>query len=198
MRRPVAYASRSMTDTERRYAQIEKEALAITWACERFADYILGKAIQVKTDHKPLVPLLTSKQLDSLPARILRFCLRMDRFTYEILHVPGKVLNTPDTLSRAPLPSTANNRHLEELAELTVVASIDHLPCSYSVSSSIFSINGGYVLTSEFFSKQFISEISIVGRFKTFETLSCDADIVHPLNSSSFSTYFVGKNSFNE
>ena len=130
MRRPVAYASRSMTDTERRYAQIEKEALAITWACERFADYILGKAIQVETDHKPLVPLLTSKQLDSLPARILRFRLRMDRFTYEISHVPGKVLNTADTLSRAPLPSTANDRHLEELAELTVVANIDHLPAS--------------------------------------------------------------------
>ena len=54
----------------------------------------------------------------------------MHRFTYEILHVPGKELNTADTLSRAPLPSTANDRHLEELAELTVVANIDHLPAS--------------------------------------------------------------------
>ena len=38
--KPVAYASRSMTETERRYAQIEKEALAITWACEKFSCYI--------------------------------------------------------------------------------------------------------------------------------------------------------------
>ena len=42
MRKPVAYASRSMTKTETRYAQVEKEALAITWACDKFANYIIG------------------------------------------------------------------------------------------------------------------------------------------------------------
>jgi len=64
--KPVAYASRSMTETERRYAQIEKEALASTWACEKFSTYILGMKFAIETDHKPLVPLLGSKQLDSL------------------------------------------------------------------------------------------------------------------------------------
>ncbi len=52
--RPVAYASRSMSDTEKRYAQIEKEALAVTWACDRFADFILGSKFQIETDRKPL------------------------------------------------------------------------------------------------------------------------------------------------
>ena len=56
-KKPVAYASRSMTSTEQRYAQIEKEALAITSACEKFNDYILGKNILTETDQKPLVPL---------------------------------------------------------------------------------------------------------------------------------------------
>ena len=65
--KPVAYASRSMSETERRYAQIEKEALALTWACERFSMYLLGRRFQVETDHKPLVPLLGTKYMDTLP-----------------------------------------------------------------------------------------------------------------------------------
>ena len=80
--RPVAYASRAMSETETRYAQIEKEALAITWACEKFATYILGKHISIETDHKPLVLLLGSKHLDNLPPRVLRFRLRLMRFSY--------------------------------------------------------------------------------------------------------------------
>ena len=54
-RHPVAYACRSMTNTERRYAQIEKEALTITWACEKFSSYIIGNQILLEMDHKPLV-----------------------------------------------------------------------------------------------------------------------------------------------
>ena len=65
--KPVAYASKSMTETERRYSQIEKEALALVWACEKFEDYVLGKEIQLETDHKPLVPLLGKIHLDCLP-----------------------------------------------------------------------------------------------------------------------------------
>ena len=49
-----------MTATESKYAQIEKEALAVTWACERSSNYIIGKSITIETDHKPLVPLLTN------------------------------------------------------------------------------------------------------------------------------------------
>ena len=97
--KPVAYASRSMSQTESRYAQIEKEALATTWACEKFSNFILGKHIEIETDHKPLVPLLGVKHLDSLPPRVLRFRLRLDRFNYSIKHVPGKLLYTADTLS---------------------------------------------------------------------------------------------------
>ena len=46
------------------YAQIEKETLVTTWACERLADYLIGKRFQVETDHKPLVPILGSKNLE--------------------------------------------------------------------------------------------------------------------------------------
>jgi len=100
---PIAYISRAMTTTEQRYAQIEKEALGVTWACERFQDYLVGMRFHIETDHKPLVPLLSSKNLDELPIRIQRFRLRLMRFCYSISHVPGKDLVTADTLSRTPV-----------------------------------------------------------------------------------------------
>ena len=106
---PVAFASRSMTEVERRYAQIEKEALAATWACEKFTDYILGAKFIIETDHKPLVPLLSTTHLHNLPPRVLRFRLRLNRFDYNICHVPGKNLCTADTLSRAPTAKPGPN-----------------------------------------------------------------------------------------
>jgi hypothetical protein len=63
---PVSFASRFMSETECQYAQIEKKALATTWACEKFAMYVLEKTFMIKTDHKPLVSLLGSKHLDNL------------------------------------------------------------------------------------------------------------------------------------
>ena len=62
--KPVAYVSRTMKPTEVRYAQIEKEALAFTWACERLSDYLLGMQFHIQTDHKALVPLFSSKHLE--------------------------------------------------------------------------------------------------------------------------------------
>ena len=59
--KPIAYFSRALTPTETRYSQIEKECLAFTWLAERASDYILGKEITGETDHKPLVPLLTTR-----------------------------------------------------------------------------------------------------------------------------------------
>ena len=73
------------------------------WACERFQDYLIGTQFIVETDHKPLVPLLSSKALDAVPVRVQRFRLRLMRFWYSISHVPGRELNTVDTLSRAPV-----------------------------------------------------------------------------------------------
>ena len=117
-----------MTETERRYAQIEKEALATTWACEKFAGYLIGLKFMIETDHKPLVPLLGMKNLDSLPPRVLRFRLRLDRFSYSIVHVPGKLMYTADTLSRSPLKSDISD--LQEVAEIFIEACVAHLPAN--------------------------------------------------------------------
>ena len=66
---PIAYASQALTSAEQKYAD-RKEALAVTWSCERFNDYLLGTTFHIHTDHKPLVPLLSTENLDELPIRI--------------------------------------------------------------------------------------------------------------------------------
>ena len=126
---PVAFASRALSNTESRYAQIEKEALALVYACEKFSDYVLGKNILLETDHKPLVPLLGNKSLDALPPRVLRFRIRLMRFQYSISHVPGKLLYIADTLSRAPL-STSNADEMTKDTEMFVQAAISGIPAS--------------------------------------------------------------------
>ena len=70
---PVAYALRAMSSTEQRYAQIEKEALGITWASEHFANYLISLKCHIETNQKPLIPLLSTRNLKDLPARVQCF-----------------------------------------------------------------------------------------------------------------------------
>ncbi len=112
--KPVAYASRSMTDTEQRYAQVEKEALGLTWGCERFRDFLIGRHFAIETDHKPLVSLLGHQALTELPPRIQRFQLRLMRYSYTISHTPGKALFTADTLSRSPISQNSSTKQTDK------------------------------------------------------------------------------------
>ena len=104
---PVAYASRTLTATEKHYAQIEKESLAATWACEKFEDYILGLNFTLETDHKPLVALLGHHDFELLP-HLQHFHLRLMHYSYIIQHVPGRDLYIADALSHTPLSITAD------------------------------------------------------------------------------------------
>ena len=67
--KPVAYASHSMTSAETRYAQIEKELLAVLFFLEKFHRYIYGRHVDIESDHKPL-EIITRKQLCQAPLRL--------------------------------------------------------------------------------------------------------------------------------
>ena len=111
---PVAYASKTLTQYQRNYAQIEKEMLAIVFGCVRFHDYIYGlQSIEVETDHKPLESIL-KKPLYQAPARLQKMIMSIQRYRISVKYRPGKELLIADALSRAPLPDEALGLIYEE------------------------------------------------------------------------------------
>ena len=123
---PVAYAWRSLSSTEKRYAQEEKEALASAWACNHFEDYLIGLKYILETDHKPLVALLGTKSLDELPACIQRMRMHLMWFSYVVVHIPGKELYTADTLSRAPGKKHSSDSKFHDEIDALVILVLDH------------------------------------------------------------------------
>ena len=113
--RPVAYASRALTQTEQRYAQIEKENLAILFALEKFHTYVYGRQVTVETDHKPLISIF-KKTLTSAPRRLQRMLLRLQNYTFDLIFKPGTEVIVADTLSRA---YPAKNNRLSPSENLT-------------------------------------------------------------------------------
>lgn len=98
--KPVAYGSRAFTDAQKRYAQIEKELLAIVYGCEKFHQYIYGKEVGVESDHKPLESIF-KKSLHQAPPRLQRMLLRLQRYTLKVAYKPGKEMHIADALSQA-------------------------------------------------------------------------------------------------
>ena len=86
----VSYISRSLFPTEERYAQIEKEAQAFTWAFQTLVG--LHVKCSIEADQKPLIHLLSMKHLEELPVVVQRFRLWMRRFNFNIVHVQGKLV----------------------------------------------------------------------------------------------------------
>ena len=132
---PVAYASKALSETERRYAIIEKEALAVTWGSERFAQYLIGREFEIQTDHRPLLACLQTKRLDELTPRLQRFKLRLSRFDYKITYVPGKEHFVPDAMSRAPVGTI--NTFLGEKIKNYEVFCVTNIPVSANLMDRI-------------------------------------------------------------
>ena len=76
--RPIGYASRTLTKSERNYSQLEKEGLSCIFGIKKFHDYVFGHAFELVTDHKPLLGLLkedraTTQQASSCQDQVLAF-----------------------------------------------------------------------------------------------------------------------------
>ena len=129
--RIIAYASRSLTEVERRYSQIEKECLAIVWGCEKFHIYLYGRVFVIKTDNKAL-EFIFKRSGKKTPLRIERWSIRLNEYDFRVEHVPGKS-NPADYLSRKPVdgemrPNQSENVELyvNNVFEQSVPSSVTH------------------------------------------------------------------------
>ena len=99
--RPVAYASRTLNAVERKYSQIEEEALAILWSIQRFEVYLYGIDFTVYKDSRPLETVFSSSH-DTISPHIQKWVLKLQSCTYSVKYKPGSsnpadVLKTYDT-----------------------------------------------------------------------------------------------------
>ena len=118
---PVCYASRALTDTEKRYAQIEKELLAIVFAAKRFHQYVYGRPVTVQSDHKPL-EVIMRKPLSKAPARLQGMLLQLQRYDLNVTYTPGKHMDIADALSRATTSGDSDNISENPVDERVVYA----------------------------------------------------------------------------
>lgn len=111
---------------------MQKEALAPTWAHQRFQSYLIGMDFLIQTDHKPLISFLGSRALDDLPPHILRFRLRLLHSPYKFEHIPGTKLITGDALSRKPVQASpiAEDIQLEQDVFASINLKMESLPAT--------------------------------------------------------------------
>ena len=71
--KPIAFPSKSLSDAETRYANTEREMLAVVFGCERFHTYVFLKSVTVESDHRPL-EMIHLKNMSASPQRLQREC----------------------------------------------------------------------------------------------------------------------------
>ena len=87
-----------LRDVETRYAQLEREALPLKWACDKFHLYLCGREFEIHTDHKALIQVYIG-QAKPPNARRERWLLTLQQYSFKIKYIPGWQ-NSADSLSR--------------------------------------------------------------------------------------------------
>ena len=105
-RRVIAYASRSLSPSERNYPAHKLEFLALKWAItDKFHEYLYGAEFQVFTDNNPLTYILTTAKLDATGHR---WVAALSKYTFSISYKPGRNNTDADALSRIQWPEAVD------------------------------------------------------------------------------------------
>ncbi|XP_049272416.1 uncharacterized protein K02A2.6-like [Rhipicephalus sanguineus] len=121
----IAFASRTLSPAERNYSQLDREGLAVVYGATHFHQYIAGRHVTVLTDHRPLLGILgPQKQIpQTLSPRMIRWCIKMSAYDYDLVYRPGNKHQNADALSRLPLSET-----IEDPPQVGCVLMLEALP----------------------------------------------------------------------
>ena len=103
--KPVMFASRALTGSERNYQNLERECLATIWGMEKFLYFLYGKEFTLETDQKPLVSIYRKHMVEISP-RIQRLIVRSFPYQpFDVQYKKGMEIPLGDALSRVtPTP----------------------------------------------------------------------------------------------
>ncbi|XP_055918602.1 uncharacterized protein K02A2.6-like [Eupeodes corollae] len=120
--RPIAHASKTLNDSQKKYSQVEKEALSIIFGVQKFHQYVYGRRFELITDHKPLLSLFhPQKQLPVMTAhRLQRWAIILMGYEYSIRYKPTLAHGNADALSRLPAGSDQMFDNSEACLEATL------------------------------------------------------------------------------
>jgi len=102
----VVFSSRILTQSEKNYSHLDKEALAIIYGVKKYHQYLHGRRFEIKTDHKPLTYIFSESRATPTMAsgRIQRWALTLGGYDYSIQYQEGKNMANTDAPSQLPLP----------------------------------------------------------------------------------------------
>ena len=133
---PIAFASKTITDIESCYTNIEKECLSVCFGLEKFHTYIYGRHVLIENDHK-LLEMIQHKPIHAAPPTLQWMLLHMQKYDYTIVYKPGKDIVLADHLSHfpsnsnyLPIPLAQNIQHIQlSTAQLDVIqGSVEYDP----------------------------------------------------------------------
>ena len=120
----ISYASRCLSDTEKEYGQIEKEFLAVFFGCKKFHNYIYGRQVIVKSDHKPLESIMLKDLTKIGSRRLQRLRLKLYKYDLHLDYKPGSKIPIADYLSRYTNNDVKENFEEEVMKQMVHTVSI--------------------------------------------------------------------------
>ena len=200
--RPIAHASKTLSEAQKSYSQIEKEALSIVFGVTKFRQFLFGNKFTLVTDHKPLLAIFSpDKNIPVFTAqRLQRWALMLMAYQYEIRFKPTAQHGNADGLSRLPMGQDASFDQTESREHAEIVHAVekvfDGLPLSHKEIREATLIDETLKLIKKFLTSGNWSRKSLDSEMSWFATrkhsLSIHNDVVM-LNSDGFTRVVIPK-----